>query len=81
MTSLADFAWLVPPAAALMLASLAMVPLGAQVLARGVVFIDLAVAQVAACGVLAAGMLVESAPPAVTAAAAAVAALIGAGAV
>src|SRR6516162_7626922 len=33
------------------------VPLGAQVLARGIVFIDLAIAQVAGCGVLLADQL------------------------
>lgn len=72
-----DLAWLAAPGAALVLASLVLVPLGAQVLERGVVFIDLAVAQVAACGVLAAGMLVEGAGPALAAAAAALAALAG----
>lgn len=73
----ADFGWLAAPALALLLASVVLVPLGAQVLVRGVVFIDLAVAQVAACGVLAAGMLVHGATPAVLAFAAAVAALLG----
>ena len=33
------------------------VPMGMQVLARGIVFIDLAVAQIAGLGVVAAGML------------------------
>ena len=33
------------------------VPLGMQVLARGIVFIDLAIAQVAGCGVLLADQL------------------------
>ena len=33
------------------------VPLGAQVLARGIVFIDLAIAQIAGCGVLLADRL------------------------
>lgn len=75
----AEFTWLAAPAAALLAATLLLVPLGAQVLARGVVFIDLAVAQVAACGVLAAGMLVEGASPALGAAAAAGAALAGSG--
>lgn len=73
----ADLAWLAAPAAALLVASLVLVPLGTQVLARGVVFIDLAVAQVAACGVLAAGMVVEGAGPVFSAVAAAVAALLG----
>ncbi|HEY0825105.1 MAG TPA: metal ABC transporter permease [Ramlibacter sp.] len=75
--SAADLGWLAAPAIALLLASLVLVPLGAEVLARGVVFIDLAVAQVAACGVLAAGMLVHGATPAMLALAAAVAALLG----
>lgn len=73
----ADFAWLAAPAAALLLASLVLVPLGAQVLARGVVFIDLAVAQIAACGVLAAGAMVEEPGALLSAIAAAAAALLG----
>ncbi len=73
----ADFAWLAAPAAALLLASLVLVPLGAQVLARGVVFIDLAVAQIAACGVLAAGAMVEEPGAVLSAVAAAAAALLG----
>ncbi|RYF14036.1 MAG: metal ABC transporter permease [Comamonadaceae bacterium] len=77
MNALAELAWLAAPAAALLAACLVLVPLGTQVLARGVVFIDLAVAQVAACGVLAAGMLLEGAPPLLTHAAAAVASLLG----
>jgi zinc/manganese transport system permease protein len=77
MNALADIAWLAAPAAALLAACLLLVPLGAQVLARGVVFIDLAVAQVAACGVLAAGMLLHDAQPAHAMAAAAVSALAG----
>lgn len=81
MNALAELAWLAAPAAALLAACLVLVPLGTQVLARGVVFIDLAVAQVAACGVLAAGMLLEGAPPLLTHAAAAVAALLGSGCV
>ena len=36
------------------------VPLGAQVLARGIVFIDLAIAQIAALGVIVAGLLAIS---------------------
>lgn len=73
----ADLAWLAAPAAALLLASLVLVPLGAQVLARGVVFIDLAVAQIAACGVLAAGALVEDPGAVPSSVAAAAAALLG----
>lgn len=45
-------AWFLAPLVALMLGVLALAPLGAQVLARGVVFIDLAVAQAAAAGAL-----------------------------
>lgn len=51
--------WFLAPVAALFLGLLALVPLGAQVLERGVVFIDLAVAQAAACAVLWAGTLVD----------------------
>lgn len=76
---MSDFAWLAAPTAALLAACLLLVPLGAQVLARGVVFIDLAVAQVAACGVLAAGMLLHDAQPAHAMAAAALSALAGGG--
>lgn len=77
MSMIGDAAWLAAPVAALLASCLVLVPLGAQVLGRGVVFIDLAVAQVAACGVLAAGMLGGDAQPAVTTAAAALAALLG----
>lgn len=45
-------AWFLWPALALIAGALALVPLGRQVLARGVVFIDLAVAQAAAAGSL-----------------------------
>jgi zinc/manganese transport system permease protein len=44
--------WFLAPAAALMFGILALAPLGSQVLARGVVFIDLAVAQAAAAAAL-----------------------------
>ncbi len=81
MTAAADLAWLLAPAAALLVACLVLVPLGAQVLARGVVFIDLAVAQVAACGVLAAGMIVGDTQPLVITAAAGIAAVLGSGGV
>lgn len=53
------------------------VPLGIQVLNRGIVFIDLAVAQIAACGVLAAGALVEDPGAVPSSVAAAAAALLG----
>lgn len=46
--------WLLPPLLALAAGILALAPLGAQVLQRGVVFIDLAVAQAAAAAALAA---------------------------
>lgn len=81
MMAAADAAWLLAPAAALLVACLVLVPLGAEVLARGVVFIDLAVAQVAACGVLVAGMVVGDAHPAVIAVAAGIAAVLGSGGV
>lgn len=45
-------AWYLAPLAALVLGVLALAPLGSQVLSRGVVFIDLAVAQAAAAGAL-----------------------------
>jgi zinc/manganese transport system permease protein len=44
--------WFLAPAAALLFGILALAPLGSQVLARGVVFIDLAVAQAAAAAAL-----------------------------
>ncbi len=59
MSALSQGAWLLAPAATLLLALLALMPLGAQVLARGVVFIDLAVAQAAAAAVLLAGALAD----------------------
>lgn len=54
------------------------VPLGAQVLRRGIVFIDLAIAQIAALGVIAAGMLGLEAQGWMVQAAAATAAVLGA---
>jgi len=44
--------WFLTPMVALLLGLLALAPLGTQVLARGVVFIDLAVAQAAAAAAL-----------------------------
>lgn len=76
---MSDVAWLAAPTAALLAACLLLVPLGAQVLARGVVFIDLAVAQVAACGVLVADMLFHEAQPVHAMVAAALSALAGGG--
>ena len=52
-------AWFALPVAALAFGLLALAPLGAQVLARGVVFIDLAVAQAAAAAALWVGALVD----------------------
>lgn len=52
-------AWFLLPVAALILGVLALAPLGAQVLERGVVFIDLAVAQAAAAAALWVGTLVD----------------------
>lgn len=75
----ADLAWITAPALALLAACVLLVPLGAQVLARGVVFIDLAVAQVAAGGALAVGLGWDHAPAGAVAAASALAALAGAG--
>jgi zinc/manganese transport system permease protein len=51
--------WMLAPALALGLGLLALAPLGAQVLRRGVVFIDLAVAQAAAAAALAAAAWVD----------------------
>ncbi|RYF41444.1 MAG: metal ABC transporter permease [Comamonadaceae bacterium] len=76
-----DVAWMLAPGAALVAACILLAPLGAQVLARGVVFIDLALAQVAACGVLLAAMLVDHPPLWLSSASAACAALLGAFAV
>jgi len=77
MNAATDLAWLLAPAAALLAACLVLVPLGAQVLARGVVFIDLAVAQVAACGVLGASMFLQADDAVLTGVAAASASLLG----
>ncbi|MEI8268049.1 MAG: metal ABC transporter permease [Betaproteobacteria bacterium] len=52
-------AWFLAPAAALLFSVWTLAPLGAQVLARGVVFIDLAVAQAAAAAALWAGALMD----------------------
>ena len=47
-----DLSILLPALAAGLLVTSTHVPLGMQVLARGIVFIDLAIAQIAGCGVL-----------------------------
>jgi len=64
-----------PPLVAGLLIAATHVPLGRQVLARGIIFIDLAVAQIAALGVLAAGLGGATVP---TQVAAGVGALLGA---
>ncbi len=53
----ASLAILLPALAAGLLVTLALVPLGLQVLSRGIVFIDLAVAQIAGLGVIVADAL------------------------
>jgi zinc/manganese transport system permease protein len=52
-----DFSILLPAFVAGLLVTATHVPLGTQVLARGIVFIDLAIAQIAGCGVLLADRL------------------------
>ncbi|HET7546444.1 MAG TPA: metal ABC transporter permease [Usitatibacter sp.] len=52
-----DLSILVPAFAAGLLVTATHVPLGTQVLARGIVFIDLAIAQIAGCGVIVADRL------------------------
>jgi zinc/manganese transport system permease protein len=47
-----DFSILLPALIAGLLVTATHIPLGMQVLARGIVFIDLAIAQIAGCGVL-----------------------------
>jgi zinc/manganese transport system permease protein len=75
---LIDDLWLLPPVLALVSGVLALAPLGTQVLRRGVVFIDLAVAQAAAAAALAALALGDHPPPLVTQFAAAAGALMAA---
>lgn len=74
-------AWFVLPVAALLFGVLALAPLGAQVLARGVVFIDLAVAQAAAASALWAASFVDHPDWLTTQAFAVAGALVCAGAV
>src|SRR5947209_8107711 len=52
MSASIDVSILLPALAAGLLVTATHVPLGTQVLARGIVFIDLAIAQIAGCGVL-----------------------------
>ncbi|HRO59282.1 MAG TPA: metal ABC transporter permease [Burkholderiaceae bacterium] len=77
---MSDWPLLLTPALAGVLVLLSHVPLGRQVLRRGIVFIDLAIAQVAALGVLVVGSLGETAHfPGLSTIAGAAAALAGAG--
>jgi zinc/manganese transport system permease protein len=73
-----ELAILLPAFAAGLLVTATHVPLGMQVLARGIVFIDLAIAQVAGCGVLLADQLGFEAEGIAVQIAALVAALAGA---
>src|SRR5438270_6263926 len=57
MSASIDLSILLPALAAGLLVTATHVPLGTQVLARGIVFIDLAIAQIAGCGVLLADQL------------------------
>lgn len=68
---------LVPAFAAGLIVTATHVPLGIQVLNRGIVFIDLAIAQIAALGVLAAGVLAPEAHGALAQIAALTAAISG----
>lgn len=54
---MADWLWLMAPLAAGLLIAVALIPLGWQVLARGMVFADLAIAQWSALGALAGARL------------------------
>jgi len=78
MSGMADLGWLLAPAAALILGALTLAPLGQQVFRRRMIFLDLALAQLSACGALAAGCWLEHPPQWVTGGAAATAALLGA---
>ncbi len=71
--------WFLAPLLALVFGLVALAPLGAQVLSRGVVFIDLAVAQAAAAAALWTGSVVHAAGWLETQAAAAAGALLCAG--
>jgi len=73
-----DLSILLPAFAAGLLVTATHVPLGMQVLARGIVFIDLAIAQIAGCGVLFADQLGFEAEGAAVQVAALAAALGGA---
>src|SRR5258706_12918728 len=75
---LADVSILWPALIAGLLVALSHVPLGQQVLSRGIVFIDLAIAQVAGVGVIAAHYFGLEVQGWVTQVAAVIAALLGA---
>jgi zinc/manganese transport system permease protein len=72
------FSIVLPALAAGLLVTATHVPLGTQVLARGIVFIDLAIAQIAGCGVLLADALGFEPEGGAVQAAALAAALLGA---
>ncbi|MCL6556430.1 MAG: metal ABC transporter permease [Burkholderiales bacterium] len=74
----AEWGWLAPPFFAGLLVLFTHVPLGLQVLARGIVFVDLALAQLAALGVLIAGLAGWQAHGVAMQAVAVTAALVGA---
>ena len=76
--STAELSILLPALAAGILVTATHVPLGTQVLARGIVFIDLAIAQIAGCGVLLADRLGLEPQGAAVQIAALAAALVGA---
>jgi zinc/manganese transport system permease protein len=73
-----EYSILLPALAAGLLVTATHVPLGMQVLARGIVFIDLAIAQIAGCGVIVADRLGFDAGGASAQVAALVAAMLGA---
>lgn len=74
-----DFSILVPAFIAGLLVLSTHVPLGMKVLQRGIIFADLAVAQIAGLGVIVAGMLEWADYPLAVQAMAALSALLGAG--
>lgn len=78
MNDTIDLAIIAPALAAGLIVLATHVPLGAQILRRGIVFIDLALAQIAALGVIVAGMLDLDPEGLGTQCAAALAALLGA---
>lgn len=73
-----DLLLLAPALAAGLVVLATHVPLGREVLARGIIFLDLAIAQIAATGVLATGLLLHDHDPLLLHAGALAAALAGA---